>query len=199
MIKPGDCVLDIGANIGVMTYFLSKRVHTGKVIAFEPVIENIHTTRRVIKKFQLGNVRLREIALGAEEGEVQMVMPEFKNARKQGLSHVIHETIPEFNEGKIYTVPLSTLDSLPDLKDCRPSAIKLDVENFEFFVLKGGQQLIQTHRPIIYTELWDNENRYKCIDLLVSWGYTIHVVDQGKLVDWNKSVHKQQNFIFLPQ
>ena len=50
-------------------------------------------------------------------------------------------------------------------KDKKIGAIKMDVENFEYFVLEGGKELIKKHKPIIYTELWENQNREKCFQL----------------------------------
>ncbi|MHB8624630.1 MAG: FkbM family methyltransferase [Aggregatilineales bacterium] len=40
-VRPGMCVLDIGAHIGYHTLLLSKQVgHAGQVICFEPLSEN---------------------------------------------------------------------------------------------------------------------------------------------------------------
>ena len=197
MVNPGDCVLDIGANIGIMTYFLSEKVGSGEVFAFEPVPENLAALRKIIFKHKLHNVTLIDKALGAEAGELEMVMPNFGKARKQGLSHVIHDTIDTFNEGTKYKVEVVTLDSVFENSTCKPTAIKLDVENFEYFVLKGGESLITQNHPIIYTELWDNENRSKCMDILTNWGYKTFVVVDGELVKWDKQIHAHQNFIFL--
>ena len=198
MIKPSDCVLDIGANIGIMTYFMSSKVGTGKVFAFEPVPENISTIKKIIDRYGLSNVTLIEKALGSGSGKIKMVMPQFGKARKQGLSHVIHDSIGTFNEGTKYTVKVVTLDSIFENTECKPTAIKLDVENFEYFVLKGGEKLITQNHPVIYTELWDNENRVKCMDLLTKWGYSTNVVVDGMVLPWNQNKHQHQNFIFLP-
>ncbi len=197
LIHSDDCVLDIGANIGIMTYFLSKKVYQGKVYAFEPVPENITTCKKIINKYTLENVTLMEKALGTESGEIKMVMPKFGKARKQGLSHVVHDSIESFDNGTNYTVEVVTLDSVFEKIQCIPKAIKLDVENFEFFVLKGGEKLITQHHPVIYTELWENENRLNCMKLLTSWGYSTHVVVNNEIVLWNEAVHSHQNFIFI--
>jgi hypothetical protein len=76
--------------------------------------------------------------------------------------------------------------------------IKIDVENFEYYALMGGKRIIETNHPIIYAELWDNENRKKCIELLGQMNYNINVIDNNKLVPYNDKKHKGQNFIFLP-
>jgi FkbM family methyltransferase len=198
-VRPGDCVLDIGANIGIMSYFLSKKVAAGRVIAFEPVVENIHTLRKIIHRFDLINVELVEKALGEKSGKMEMVMPEVGKARKQGLSHMVHDSISPVSTGKTYEVEMTTLDAYFENENCRPTALKIDVENYEYFVLLGGSKMIQKYRPIIYTELWENENRNKSMDLVSSWGYAIKVVHDNHLVDWNPKEHTQHNFIFWPK
>jgi FkbM family methyltransferase len=196
MVNPADCVLDIGANIGIMTYFLSQKTTEGKVISFEPVPENLSALNKIISKHKLNNVEVVSKALGNEPGEIEMVMPQFGKARKQGLSHVIHETIDTFNEGIKYAVEVITLDTYFEKSSCKPKAIKLDVENFEYYVLLGGEKMIAQNHPVIYTELWDNENRTKCMDLLTKWGYKTYVVVNGELITFNSAIHTHQNFIF---
>ena len=78
------------------------------------------------------------------------------------------------------------------------TAIKLDVENFEYFVLDGGKQTIIKHRPIIYTELWENENRDKCFNFIRNLNYSIKVLQNNELVDFDKKIHTTQNFFFIP-
>jgi FkbM family methyltransferase len=95
-----------------------------------------------------------------------MVMPVIGDVKMQGLSHVVQEG--EDQAGNYYTVPLKKLDDFPELneKDARITGIKIDVENFEYFVLKGGRNLIAKHRPVIYSELWNTENRTNTIKML---------------------------------
>lgn len=199
LIPANSMILDIGANIGIMTVHLAKSIKGANVISFEPMPNNIKAFKKVINHFNLKNVTLFEIALGDNEGEVEMVMPVVSNVRMQGLSHVVHESITEFNEGVTLKVPLKMLDKIDVLKNSTQtiSAIKIDVENFEFFVLEGGKELIKKHQPIIYAELWDNENRYNCFLLLTSLGYQTFVVINNELVLFDANIHKKQTFIFL--
>jgi hypothetical protein len=76
-------------------------------------------------------------------------------------------------------------------------AIKIDVENFEYYALKGGKRILTDNKPIIYAELWDNENRTKCFELLTDLGYTTHVVENEELVHFESDKHIKQNFIFI--
>ncbi len=200
LIPANTAVLDIGANIGVMTVHLARTVKGSTVYSFEPIPNNISTFKRIIKYFNLQNVKLFEIALGNSEGEVEMVMPMISKVKMQGLSHVIHDSIPENNEGERFKVPLKMLDNMIELTNApqRISAIKIDVENFEFFVLDGAKQLISKNKPIIYAELWENKNREKCFELFKKLNYKTVVVIDKKAVEFDARKHKTQNFIFLP-
>jgi FkbM family methyltransferase len=199
LIPENTTVLDIGANIGIMTVHLA-RIKGADVFCFEPMPNNILAFKRVIHYFKLSNVKLFEIALGNNEGEVEMVMPVISSVRMQGLSHVVHESIKENNEGERFKVPLKKIDNLPAIihNPKRISAIKIDVENFEFFVLDGAKETIKKHKPVVYAELWDNENRYSCFDLFKELNYKTYVAIDNNLVLFDPINHIKQNFIFLP-
>ena len=201
LIPPDTMVLDIGANIGVMTVHIAKAIHGVTVFSFEPMPHNITAFKRIINYFNLKNVTLFEIALGNAEGEAEMVMPVISNVRMQGLSHVLHDSIAENNEGEKIKVRLAMLDKMKELANTqqRISAIKIDVENFEFFVLEGAQNLISTHKPIVYAELWENQNRENCFTLFNKLHYNTFVVADNTTVAYNPEKHTTQNFIFLPQ
>jgi FkbM family methyltransferase len=196
MIPEQGTVLDIGANIGIMTVHLAGK-EARKVIAFEPMPSNLNALRRVVSHYRLSNVLIMECALGNEEGRAEMVMPMVGSVRMQGLSHVMHASIPENNEGEKVSVVLHRLDALKEIQEAtRITGVKMDVENFEYFVLEGGREMLLKHQPILYIELWDNENRSLCFEFLRGLGYVIYVVDKGSLVKYEKQ--DKQNFIFVP-
>ena len=200
LIPENTAVLDIGANIGIMTVHLARSVKGVFVYGFEPMPNNINAFNRIVNYFRLKNVKLFEIALGNDVGEVEMVMPVISNVRMQGLSHVVHESIPENNEGERFKVSLKMLDKMEELMNSekRISAIKIDIENFEFFALEGGKQLIKKNKPVVYAELWDNENRANCFSLFSELKYKTLVAVNDVLVPFYSNIHKKQNFIFLP-
>lgn len=195
MIPRDAKVIDIGANIGIMTALLAKHCDLGIVHAIEPIPENFEALGRICKHFRFTNVRLHQFALGEAEGQLEMVMPEVQNVKMQGLSHVVHESITEFNEGRRYAVPQHRLDFLVDVV-VNVQAIKMDVENFEYFVLKGGEAALRQFKPIIYCELWDNENRANCFALVRDIGYKVMVLHEGKLTAFDPAIHHNQNFFF---
>jgi hypothetical protein len=76
-------------------------------------------------------------------------------------------------------------------------AIKIDVENFEYFVLKGGVQLLNDNKPLIYMELWNNDNRINCMNFLSNLNYECFVIENNQCVHFQVDNHKQQNFLFI--
>jgi len=196
LIKENETVLDVGANIGIMSYHLSQIPGT-KLYSFEPIPQNIKTLKRIKKYFNLKNMTIMKMALGNTSGHIDMVMPVVENVKKQGLSHVLSPDIKEFNEGLNFEVPIERLDDLSELNNQKIAAIKMDVENYEYQVLLGAVELLEAYKPLIYCELWDNENRYNCFDLLSDIGYKIKVLNNGTLETFNKQKHNTQNFFFV--
>lgn len=195
-------VLDIGANLGFLTYYLARRVRAGLVVAIEPMPDNLDALNFVIRRFGLTNVQVETCALGDYEGEAQMVLPLFGRSREQGLAHIVHSQLTDNNVGIRFTVPLRTLDGFAHLfaPGVVVTGMKIDVENFEQFVLSGARRLLAMHRPIIYIELMNNENRRRCFEIAASAGYGIRIHEGGKLVPFDPQRHAERiNMFMVPE
>lgn len=191
-------ILDLGANIGIMTVHMS-RYTQGKVLAVEPEPSNIRVLKKMISFHQLHNVQVEETAVGAEEGEITMVLPVISEVKKQGLSHVkkANET-GAFDQGIEFKVPVVCIDQLPFVQHYKIGGIKIDIENYEYEALLGARALLQRDRPVVYAELWENDNRRNCFDLFKTLNYQIQVWDGVRLVTFNPDQHHTQNFFFIP-
>jgi FkbM family methyltransferase len=190
LLPTDGALLDIGANIGIMTVPLANRATNGHVFSFEPMPNNLKALKRIVKYYKLNNVTIFESALGNEPGELKMVMPIQNNVKMQGLCHVVDENNPV--EGVFFTVPVKRLDDIPELQKADTiGGIKIDVENFEYEVLTGAKNLLLKHKPYIYCELWDNEKRVNTLNYLKNEiGYNIKIYDGKKLVP-----HTDQNVL----
>jgi FkbM family methyltransferase len=198
LLPDNSTVLDIGANIGVMTVHIARKLPGSQVFSFEPVPDNLFTLRKLIKFLKLSNVKVFEMALGNYEGTAEIILPEHKHVKFQGLSHIEGVEGSEGDSGIKYSVPMHRIDDLAELQSpSKPvSGIKIDVENYEYNVLAGAQELLEKYKPLIYAELWENQNRKDCIKLLTDIGYSIFVLDKGVLAKFDASVHQTQNFFF---
>lgn len=193
-ISESGIILDIGANIGIMTYHLAKKFPQQTIFAIEPMPDNLTILHKIIKRFKLNNVKVLPIAVGNENKILEMVLPVSGKVKLQGLAHVVHDSIKEWNDGYKFKVKAHKLDD--KFINESISAIKMDIENFEYFALQGGQKLIKKHKPIIYLELWPNNNRDKCFNLLKEIGYKAYIIDNNQKVLFNPEIHQKQNFIF---
>ncbi len=198
LLKDEGVILDIGANLGIMTWHLLQHFKYAKVWAFEPIPSNMEVLKKTTDKFDPSRFRLFHNALGHENGRIKMVLPEVDHVKMQGLSHVVHDSIDTFNEGQYFEVDVEKLDSIVDAT-VKVTGIKLDVENFEYFVLVGGESMLQRDRPVIYTELWDNDNRQKCLDFLGRLDYSTFYFDGAELRPYTPESYSGQNFFFLPK
>lgn len=195
MLSPQDTVIDIGANIGIMSSLLAKKCREGQVFAIEPIPENIHALNRMLQFRKATNVEVLPVALGESSGNLEMRMPIIEGVRMQGLSHAYHPDIEGYKAPyRTYQVPLKRLDEL--LPNESIDAIKMDVENFEIHVLKGATHLIERCKPLIYMELWDNDNRKACMEFLEGKGYIAQVWEKGQLQRFDPKRHTQHNFFF---
>ena len=192
-------VLDLGANIGVTSYHLAKKLPKSTVFSFEPLEINMEILKRIKKRFGLKNIREFMVALGDENTTLEMVMPVIRNVPMHGLSHAVHKNITENNNGLKFNVSMVRLDDFGELKNTgkRITGIKMDVENFEYYVLRGAKKLLEKHMPVIYCELWDNENRKKSLALLNKMGYSAFILHKKELVPFTENFHSKNNFFFM--
>lgn len=143
IVQPGDVVLDIGANIGLVTVWLSRLVGpTGRVLAFEPNPVLCERLEEAFRRNGLSNVTLHRVALGAEQSELDLCVPR-DNA---GAASLIRRTNPARSENvKVPVERLSKIAMDEGLESIR--FIKIDVEGFEPEVFLGARELFERVRP----------------------------------------------------
>ena len=149
LVGPGGLVVEAGANIGAHTVELSRLVGPdGEIHAFEPQRIVFQALCANLALNQCANVFARQAAVGDKGGTISV--PPLDPSIRYNFGGVSLRNVAHGEE-----VPLVTLDSL-DLPACQ--LLKVDVEGMEVEVLKGAEQLIQIHRPLMYVEN-DREER----------------------------------------
>jgi FkbM family methyltransferase len=162
IVRPGALVIEVGANIGAHTVPLSALAGSaGEVHAFEPQRIVFQTLCANLALNHCTNVFARQSAVGEKVGTISVpaIDPTIRN-NFGGIS--LRE--PMFGEA----VPLVTLDSL-DFPACH--LLKVDVEGMEPEVLKGGERLIDAHRPIMYLENDQAERSEELLTIVEDLGY----------------------------
>lgn len=149
IMEPGDIGIDVGANNGSHTVFMARRVAPhGKILAFEPIPENINLMTRVLEdKDLLTNVRIFDLALSNFTGESEFLF--FKDS--PGLS--CFKERPWYNKSKMEKrrVKVDKLDNLVN-SNMKIKFVKIDAEGADFYVMQGAAALIKRDRPVIIFE-----------------------------------------------
>ena len=150
VIRPGDTVVDIGANIGLTTLRMAHLAGPGgQVHSFEPNPELAKRLNEVIERNKLSNITVHDVALGDTERRLTLNIP----VGNMGSASIVPEKIVP--SAMTCEVSVRRLDSLfPDTHAVR--LVKIDVEGAEAGVLKGALGFIERCRPdIIIFELND--------------------------------------------
>lgn len=192
-------IIVIGANTGITTIPIAKNVSKGKVFAIEPVPDNYSVLKKIIKFYKLSNTEALSCALGSENKMIEMVMPIVEKTKSHGLCHIDHDNIEGYEKGIKFKVEMKKLDDLFSSYKESIDGIKIVAENYEKFIFEGGEQLIKKNMPLIYCELWFNENRLRTMDLIRSWNYQIYVLDNNKLVRYDEKKYHTKNLFFVPE
>lgn len=139
IVKKGDTVIDIGANIGYYTLLMSKLVgKEGKVISFEPEENNLKLLRKTISTNKLKNVELIEGVANNKDGIVQLSISKHNKGGHNLLG------VDELKKIKVNSHKIDNL-----LNGEKPSFVKIDVEGAEQFVLDGGKKVFKGSKLII--------------------------------------------------
>jgi len=153
LVKAGDVVLDIGANIGAHTLGLAKNVGAaGKVYAFEPadfafqkLLRNLALNPELERRTKASQVMLGSGAEKPPNG-VYASWP----LEKVDSVHPKHRGRFVSTEGAV----VDTLDGfVAREKVSRINLIKMDVDGHELPVLQGGRSVLREHRPVIVMEM----------------------------------------------
>ena len=186
-VKPGMHIIDIGANIGATTLNFAKRVGVeGKVFSFEPSPYNYKKALENIKLNNFENIKLINQGLGNEKTTTFLYNV---NENNRGMQRLLKDS-EDISSYEKTSVEIDTLDrSMQIFNIPTPSLIKIDVEGYEFKVLKGGWETIKNNMPALFIELDDNNlqeqgnNAKELIQYLLEFGYNIVNAATGSLVD----------------
>ena len=146
LLRPGDQVIDVGAHIGSFTVPFAHAVGiAGRVVAVEP------TTR----SFELLETNLSLNAV-ASRVHARCVLVTGQPGTYRAVERPEHTSATHYILAESAAAPATcSLDSLAsDLDSARPlRLVKIDVEGMELSVLRSGEALFRTHRPLIYLEV----------------------------------------------
>lgn len=174
-LKPGDTVVDVGANIGETVLTESLAVGpSGRVVAFEPHPRTFRFLRENLDLNQVRNVETHNVGLGEKPGTVS-----FSDNKRDDMNRVN-------GDASGLQVRIERLDNcVPALG--RIQLLKVDVEGYEKFVFAGAPELLK-RTECVYFEVsathfgWFGYTTRELLEVLAQAGFQLfRVVDPGCL------------------
>lgn len=154
LVKPGDVVLDIGANVGAHTLGLARSVGPGgRVYAFEPadfafakLQRNLALNPELDARTRAHQILLSATAADPSQEQIYASWP----LEQDDSVHPKHR-------GRLVTTRNATVDTLDRFAERegvdRLHLIKIDVDGHELPVLRGGLGLLERFRPVLLMEM----------------------------------------------
>jgi FkbM family methyltransferase len=172
VLQPGMVVLDIGANIGYYTMLAAAQVGpTGKVLAFEPLRANSAMLQASREANGFAHVHILPYAVAEQDGSLG-----FREDDSNGVLALDNPTTAAY---EVQAVALDTF--LAD--EPRIDVVKMDIEGAEGLALRGMQQLLRHHRPLVFSEFsWNTLRQISgmepetFLDLLRAPGYEVGIL-----------------------
>ena len=190
LIRPGDLVFDVGANIGYTTLlFASLSTPRGAVVAFEPSPRAFALLQRSIE--DVDKIDARNLAVSSLEGEV-----EFYETESLDTSSIIPT-----DHVRSYIVRTCTLDAVAQETGI-PHFIKIDVEGHEAQVIHGMKMILASQMlPIILFEAASVAALGESCSLISSYAgaaYTFHGITRDGALCGIHETQGMSNYLALP-
>jgi FkbM family methyltransferase len=166
----GGAFWDIGANIGLYSWYCANERPDLPIVSFEPDKKNLECLRRTSVAWNLAGHDIMPCAVAEEVGRTTFFTDEISRA-----TGTLEPAARAFNATHYGAVPSGvevetvSLDHLLAQGRTPPLVVKIDVEGAELRVLRGGRRLFAEHRPILLLEIFGD--RPQTFALLKEFGY----------------------------
>jgi FkbM family methyltransferase len=212
-VRPGEAVIDIGANYGLYSYHFSRAVGPhGKVYAFEPVPFTAKTFKLIGKALRFDNVVLFDKGCGDKPGKLRFRVPISESgAIMAGVVHVAsrnneregRQQHARFERSKEIECDIVVLDEVIPHDGRTISMIKCDIEGADYFALKGAAKIIHEHKPTVICEInpWFVEGFGLTVDQLVrlftDQSYKLYRYEHKRLIETPVEKVVEDNWVFI--
>jgi FkbM family methyltransferase len=189
-VKTGATFFDVGANVGFVTILAARLVGpSGRVVAFEPVPENVAAIRENLALNGIDWVDVRQTAVGRAAGSASFIVSDVS-----AFSRLASVNVPSGARESIEVV-VSSIDELMSAGGLpAPDVVKIDIEGAELEAIEGMRHTLGEHRPVLLCEVHDCNAEY--VELMGSLGYATINLDEEVPVEFG---HRNAHTLARPQ
>jgi FkbM family methyltransferase len=163
--------LDVGGNVGLISFAVAARRPHARIVAFEPMPDNVAAWERNRQLNGAGNARIEPVAVSSVSGTATI-----RPHGDSGAAYLV-------NDGAGLEVPTVALDDYCDRHDIqRVDVIKLDIQGHELQALQGARRLLARGVGALLIEGFEPE----VDELLVTSGYREEPVPPVGLRRWRR-------------
>ena len=138
-LRSGDIVIDVGANIGILSLAACTIVgQNGHVYSFEAHPKTSQYLKGNVEVNNFTNITTYSLALGEKKGKVR-----FANEKNDDLNKVT-------NTDSGIEVEMDTLDNILNIDADSIALLKIDVEGYEKFVLEGADIILKRTQCVFF-------------------------------------------------
>ncbi len=184
ILKNPEVIIDVGANYGPYSFYLSKIYPESKIFAFEPSTRTYNIFKKIIKKFNLRNVIPVKKGLGSAEEKKEIVMPRQYTI----LAYISDKKSIRNKEDLFEDIEITTLDNFVKRNNLKKvDFIKCDVEGFELSVFQGATKVLKKLKPIVLVEVEERHtkkygiNPQDVLNFFRKIGYSVYSVKKDKI------------------
>jgi len=189
-------IFDIGASDGIATKFFLNNLNVNKIYCFEP---NKDYTK-ILKNLKRKEIIIKSFAIGDKNKTISVYFPEYRILNKKirlvtlcyyNKAELEKQMLLDFKFRKnLFIVKDKLKIKKIETNNYKTDLIKIDVNGFEFNVVKGLTHIIKKNKPALLIEI--NKDTHKIRKFLKKYSYNQYIYfDKDKLFKKSNS----QNFL----
>ncbi len=204
LVKSGDTVLDIGANVGYLSLVLAKCVgNSGKVFSFEPDAKNFALLKRNLELNADCNIEPIATAVSDSHQPIRLYHAKFD------FNAGAHSMLPsEKHSTDFIEISATTIDDFAKSHELKKiDVIKIDIEGAEMKAFNSMSETLRQSRPVVVCELCEEHQvragyTTQAVKKWMAETFDMHafkVMESGKLKKTPiEETHLADNIVFVP-
>jgi FkbM family methyltransferase len=195
-LAPETRFLDVGANIGYYSLLAASRCPAGRVYSFEPDANNYDLLEKSVAYNGFENL-VEAYPYAVSDRNETLTLSDLGNEPNYGARFTTKspEELRKITDAGLREVRAVKLDDF--LGDKPVDLVKMDIEGFEPHAIRGMQDLLRRHRPVLFLEfapinlrLFGDTTPEAFLEDLISRGYEVRVIRKSRTLAFGNQVDR---------